>query len=357
MFKSIFGFILPKSTQSKHRSTQSKQSKRLGKQNYTQVAADSRVDTFTHTAPEERERMFARYIEGESINSIAKEFSRSSRTVHRVLTSRGTHSLPERVRLPSNEFSDEPPSHSSRRSLRRKKRADRDGDEVRGSDSFMERVEPILAEGAVKYLKENPEFAIQVATAMLGIKLDKPTLDDIAIRTIRDDPDFRREWAETHLGRMKRNGRTEMDILKEGVDLICSMVERMHKPTTINDVISDAVRTGEFSKLVEALVRVVKSGAPSPAQASPPTKVEPTPNQVPKESEPVRPSLPPEVAPIIPKPRKHHIWDGYTPEERKKLADILRSSVIPKFDTSEGLDINQEPENSGKGLFGKGPET
>ena len=162
MFRSIFGFMLPNSTQSKRRSNQSKQSKREGKQNYTQLTPDSRVGTFTHTAPEEREQMFARYLEGRSINTIAKEFGRSSRTVHQVLTGRGTHPLPERDWLPSTEFSDEAPSHSSRRSRRGKKRADGDGDEVRASDSFMKRVEPILAEGAVKYLKENPEFAISV---------------------------------------------------------------------------------------------------------------------------------------------------------------------------------------------------
>ena len=235
--------------------------------------------------------MFARYIEGKSINTIAKEFGRSSRTVHQVLTNRGTHSLPERDKLLSNELSDELPSHTQRRPRRRKKPADGDGDEGGPSDNFMKRVEPILAEGAVKYLKENPEFAIQVATAILGIKLDKPTLDDIAISTIRDDPDFRREWAETHLGRMKRNGRTEMDILTEGVDVICSIVERMHKPATITDVLSDAVRTGEFSKVVEALVREARSAEPSPVVPSPPTKVTSTPKQVSQESAPVKPSL------------------------------------------------------------------
>ena len=123
--------------------------------------------------------MFARYIEGKSVNTIAKEFGRSSRTVHQVLTNRGTHSLPERDQLLSNELSDELPSHTQRRPRRRKKPADGDGDEEGPSDNFMKRVEPILAEGAVKYLKENPEFAIQVATAILGIKLDKPTLDEL----------------------------------------------------------------------------------------------------------------------------------------------------------------------------------
>ncbi len=291
--------------------------------------------------------MFARYIEGKSVNTIAKEFGRSSRTVHQVLTNRGTHSLPERDQLLSNELSDELPSHTQRRPRRRKKPADGDGDEEGPSDNFMKRVEPILAEGAVKYLKENPEFAIQVATAILGIKLDKPTLDDIAISTIRDDPDFRREWAETHLGRMKRNGRTEMDILTEGVDVICSMVERMHKPATITDVLSEAVRTGEFSKVVEALVREARSAEPSPVEPSPPTKVTSTPKQVSQESAPVKPSLAPEVDPSVPKQRTHRIWHDASPEKRKKLVEIIRSTVIPEFVKSEGLDINQEPENLG----------
>jgi len=61
----------------------------------------------------------------------------------------------------------------------------------------------------------------------MGVKIPRKTLDDMVMETIRDDPTLRREWAETRLQQMKLNGRTEMDIVGEGLVMLLKLSQEL----------------------------------------------------------------------------------------------------------------------------------
>ena len=62
-------------------------------------------------------------------------------------------------------------------------------------------------------MKSDPELLRQVVGSIMGVKIPRKTLDDMVMETIGDDSTLRREWAETRLQQIKRNGRTEMEAL------------------------------------------------------------------------------------------------------------------------------------------------
>jgi hypothetical protein len=61
----------------------------------------------------------------------------------------------------------------------------------------------------------------------MGVKIPRKTLDDMVMETIGDDPTLRREWAETRLQQMKLNGRTEMDIVGEGLVMLLKLSQEL----------------------------------------------------------------------------------------------------------------------------------
>lgn len=63
----------------------------------------------------------------------------------------------------------------------------------------------------------------QLNTAGILDRPQRKTLDDMVMKTIGGDPALRREWAETRLQQIKRNGRSEMDIVGEGLDMVLKM--------------------------------------------------------------------------------------------------------------------------------------
>ena len=69
-----------------------------------------------------------------------------------------------------------------------------------------------------------------------------------------DDPTLRREWAETRLLQLKRNGRSEMDIFEEGLDMYLKILqesERAGWPRIVNN----GVARGEFREAIPPVVQ------------------------------------------------------------------------------------------------------
>ena len=49
------------------------------------------------------------------------------------------------------------------------------------------------------------------------------------METIGEDPALRREWVAIRLQQMKRNGRSEMDIVVEGLDMLLKMLQESER--------------------------------------------------------------------------------------------------------------------------------
>ena len=81
------------------------------------------------------------------------------------------------------------------------------------------------------------------------------------METIGDDPILRREWAETRLQQMKRNGRTEMDIVGEGLDIYLKLAQELTKGAWPH-VVNNAVVSGEVQQTLLGLASLWKGEAP-----------------------------------------------------------------------------------------------
>ena len=101
-------------------------------------------------------------------------------------------------------------------------------------------------------VKSDPELLRQVVGSIMGVKIPRKTLDDMVMETIGDDPTLRREWAETRLQQMKRNGRTEMDIFGEGLDMYLKLAQELTKDAWPR-VVNNGVVTGEFRETLLGL--------------------------------------------------------------------------------------------------------
>ena len=77
------------------------------------------------------------------------------------------------------------------------------------------------------------------------------------METIGDDPALRREWAETRLLQMKRNGRSEMDIFGEGLDMYLTLAQELTKGDWPR-VVNNGVLTGEFWETLLGLASLRK---------------------------------------------------------------------------------------------------
>ena len=77
------------------------------------------------------------------------------------------------------------------------------------------------------------------------------------METIGDDPTLRREWAETRLQQIKRNGRTEMDIVGEGLDMLLNILQESERAAWPR-VVNNGVVTGEFRETLLGLASLWK---------------------------------------------------------------------------------------------------
>ena len=78
-------------------------------------------------------------------------------------------------------------------------------------------------------LREDPVVARQILGLVLGVKIPQRTGDDLVTETIAGDPVLRREWAEARLQDIKRNCRSELGIVGEGLELVISVVRELEK--------------------------------------------------------------------------------------------------------------------------------
>ena len=182
------------------------------------------------TTDGERSHMFELYEQGLGTHAIAKKTGRSTHTVHSVLTIRGTRSLPER----NTEPIDEVPAGRAGGGGRKRRRGkiedvgttDRMGDM---SGTLMDKLEPKIIEACAQFIRSDPETLRQVVGSIMGVKIPRKTSDDMIMETIGDDPTLRREWAETCLQQIKRNGRSEMDIVEEGLDMLLKILQESER--------------------------------------------------------------------------------------------------------------------------------
>ena len=244
---------------SKQRSTQSKRSKQRGKQIHPQ-STRGRVkegSRFTQTTQKEHDRMFELRSQGFSVHAIAKELSRSSRTVYQALTEKGTLPLPEpEDQLPNSG------REAQEENVRRKrgKRRRRGGSSTRGdsvsSSSLWRSLDPTLEQIAKDLLNTNEEFALHVLAAQLGIKMPVVTVDDMIQGDIRRDPELRSRLAEDKVNRLIRRGRTETEIAEEYFDLAIKLSE-WKESGRWSEIVEKAVASGELRKTVEAILGAI----------------------------------------------------------------------------------------------------
>ena len=110
-------------------------------------------------------------------------------------------------------------------------------------------------------VKSDPELLRQVLGSIMGVKIPRKTLDDMVMETIGDDPKLRREWAENRLQQMKHNGRTEMDIVEEGLDMFLKVLQEWQRAAW-PQVVNNGVVTGEFRETLLGLASLWKGQAP-----------------------------------------------------------------------------------------------
>ena len=217
-----------------------------------------RGERTARTTDGERRHMFDLYGQGLGTHAIAKKTGRSTHTVHSVLTHRGTRPLPERNPEPEDEESAGRTGGGGGRG-RRGKRYDA-GTPDRGedmSDALAAKLEPKIIEACAQFIRSDPETLRQVVGSIMGVKIPRKTLDDMVMETIGDDPTLRREWAENRLQQMKRNGRSEMDIVGEGLDMFLKVLQEWQRAAW-PQVVNNGVVTGEFRETLLGLASLWK---------------------------------------------------------------------------------------------------
>ena len=215
------------------------------------------------TTDGERTQMFELYEQGLGTHAIAKKTGRSTHTVHSVLTIRGTRSLPERNTEPAQEESAGRTGGVGGR-RRRGKREDA-GTVDRGGDmreALAAKLEAKILQAWPDLQKSDPELFRQVVGSIMGVKIPRKTLDDMVMETIGDDPTLRREWAETRLQQIKRNGRSEMDIFEEGLDKYFKLA-RLLNQNAWPQVVNNAVVSGEARQILVGLAGLLKDQIPT----------------------------------------------------------------------------------------------
>ena len=100
----------------------------------------------------------------------------------------------------------------------------------------------------------------QVVGSIMGVKIPRKTSDDMIMETIGEDPALRREWAETRLQQMKRNGLTEMDIVGERLDMLLKLSQELTKGSWPH-VVNNAIVSGEVQQTLIGLAGLWKGQA------------------------------------------------------------------------------------------------
>ena len=129
------------------------------------------------------------------------------------------------------------------------------------SEALAAKLEPTILDACAQFIRSDPETLRQVVGSIMGVKIPRKTLDDMVMETIGDDPTLRREWAENRLQQMKRNGRSEMDIVGEGLDMFLKVLQEWQRAAW-PQVVNNGVVTGEFRETLLGLGSLWKGQAP-----------------------------------------------------------------------------------------------
>jgi len=206
--------------------------------------------------------MFELYV---GTHAIAKKTGRSTHTVYGVLTHRNTRSLPERPVRPGSEAGKTRDTKTGKRKRGREDIAKPSAAQnIEGR--LLEKLEPQLERVYGELLREDPVVARQILGSVLGVKISEKTIDDLVTETIAGDQVLRRELAEARLQDIKRNGRSELDIVGEGLELVLRVVRELEKGAWPR-VVSEAVTSGELRETILGLAGVLKEGSPTPDEA------------------------------------------------------------------------------------------
>ena len=209
--------------------------------------------------------MFELYEQGLGTHAIAKKTGRSTHTVYGVLTHRNTRSLPERPVRPVPETGKTRDTKTGKRKRGREDIAKPSAAQnIEGR--LLEKLEPQLERVYGELLREDPVVARQILGSVLGVKISEKTIDDLVTETIAGDQVLRRELAEARLQDIKRNGRSELDIVGEGLELVLRVVRELEKGAWPR-VVSEAVTSGELRETILGLAGVLKEGSPTPDEA------------------------------------------------------------------------------------------
>ena len=239
-------------------------SKRKRERNKRQVERNQTVSKgnkdsrgFTQTTAEERQVMFDLYRQGLGTHAIASRTNRSTHTVYRVLTSGGTTTLPPRS---GSEPKNRTGTRGSQLMKKRKNRGKQENPIGRvpqdPSDAFLKKIEPQLLKACTELLNSDPEVVKQIAASLLGTRFPRKTLDEIAIEGIAEDPVLRRQLAEAHLSNIKHNGRSEMDIVGDGLEMLIKLARELDRGAWAK-VAGDAITSGEVRATVLGLIDAV----------------------------------------------------------------------------------------------------
>ena len=121
-------------------------------------------------------------------------------------------------------------------------------------------------------LREDPVVARRILGSVLGVKIPQKTIDDLVTETIAGDPVLLREWAGARLQDIKRNGRSELGIVGEGLELVIRVVRELEKGAWPR-VVSEAVTSGELRETLLGLAGVLKEGSPAAERGSSDTSI------------------------------------------------------------------------------------
>ena len=83
------------------------------------------------------------------------------------------------------------------------------------TNALIEKLGPQIVGAWSDLRKSYPEFLRQVVGSIMVEEIPIRTPEDVLMGIIGDNPALRREWEETRLQQIKRNGPSEMDIVGE----------------------------------------------------------------------------------------------------------------------------------------------
>jgi len=121
-------------------------------------------------------------------------------------------------------------------------------------------------------LREDPVVARHILGSVLGVKIPQRAIDDLVTEIVAGDPVLRREWSGARLQDIKRNGRSELDTVGKGLELVISVVRELEKGAWPR-VVSEVVTSGKLRETLLGLAGVLKEGSPAAEKASPTTRL------------------------------------------------------------------------------------